>query len=86
MLAIWAAKKADAKPFRLMVLLALLTAALSAMLDNVTTVLLMAPVTLSITKRLGLNPVAFYDRPGHGLEYRRHRHPGRRSAQYHDRE
>jgi Na+/H+ antiporter NhaD/arsenite permease-like protein len=58
-LAIWAAQLADAKPFRLLVLLALLTAGLSAMLDNVTTVLLMAPVTLAITKRLELNPVAF---------------------------
>ena len=58
-LAIWAAQRADAKPFRLLVLLALLTAGLSAMLDNVTTVLLMAPVTLAITKRLDLNPTAF---------------------------
>jgi Na+/H+ antiporter NhaD/arsenite permease-like protein len=59
MLAIWAAKKAQAKPFRLMVLLALMTAVLSAMLDNVTTVLLMAPVTLAICKRLDINPVSF---------------------------
>ncbi len=58
-LAIWAAQRADAKPFRLLVLLAVLTAALSAMLDNVTTVLLMAPVTLAITKRLELNPITF---------------------------
>ncbi|MCS6306125.1 MAG: ArsB/NhaD family transporter [Nitrospira sp.] len=58
-LAIWAAQRADARPFRLLVLLAILTAILSAMLDNVTTVLLMAPVTLAITKRLELNPVAF---------------------------
>jgi Na+/H+ antiporter NhaD/arsenite permease-like protein len=58
-LAIWAAQRANAKPFRLLVLLAILTAVLSAMLDNVTTVLLMAPVTLAITKRLELNPVAF---------------------------
>jgi Na+/H+ antiporter NhaD/arsenite permease-like protein len=58
-LAIWAAKRAKARPFRLMVLLALLTAVLSAMLDNVTTVLLMAPVTLSISKRLELNPISF---------------------------
>jgi Na+/H+ antiporter NhaD/arsenite permease-like protein len=58
-LAIWAAQRADAKPFRLLALLALLTAGLSAMLDNVTTVLLMAPVTLAITKRLELNPIAF---------------------------
>lgn len=58
-LAIWSAQRADAKPFRLLVLLALVTAGLSAMLDNVTTVLLMAPVTLAITKRLELNPIAF---------------------------
>ncbi|MFY4728728.1 ArsB/NhaD family transporter [Nitrospira sp. BLG_2] len=58
-LAIWAAQRADARPFRLLVLLAILTAVLSAMLDNVTTVLLMAPVTLAITKRLELNPVTF---------------------------
>jgi len=58
-LAIWAAQKADANPFRMVVLLAVLTAGLSAMLDNVTTVLLMAPVTLAITKRLELNPVSF---------------------------
>jgi Na+/H+ antiporter NhaD/arsenite permease-like protein len=38
-------------------LLSLITAVLSAMLDNVTTVLLMAPVTLEIAKRLDLNPV-----------------------------
>lgn len=58
-LAIWAAQRADAKPFRLLVLLALLTAGQSAMLDNVTTVLLMAPVTLAIAKRLELDPIPF---------------------------
>ncbi|HLZ33481.1 MAG TPA: ArsB/NhaD family transporter [Nitrospira sp.] len=58
-LAIWAAQRAQAKPFRMVMLLAVLTAGLSAMLDNVTTVLLMAPVTLAITKRLELNPVSF---------------------------
>ncbi|MEO7861347.1 MAG: ArsB/NhaD family transporter, partial [Nitrospirales bacterium] len=58
-MAIWSAQRADAKPFRLLVLLALLTAGLSAMLDNVTAVLLIAPVTVAITKRLELNPIAF---------------------------
>jgi Na+/H+ antiporter NhaD/arsenite permease-like protein len=58
-LAIWAAQRAQAKPFRMVVLLAVLTAGLSAMLDNVTTVLLMAPVTLAIAKRLELNPISF---------------------------
>src|SRR5574341_1026389 len=58
-LAIWAAKAAQARPFRMIVLLSVITALLSAMLDNVTTVLLMAPVTLEITRRLELNPVSF---------------------------
>lgn len=58
-LAIWAAKRAQARPFRMLALLASLTAGLSALLDNVTTVLLMAPVTLEICKRLELNPVSF---------------------------
>jgi len=58
-LAIWTAQRSDAKPFRMLLLLAVITALLSAMLDNVTTVLLMAPVTLAITKRLQLNPVIF---------------------------
>jgi len=53
-LAIWSAQRAGADPFRLLALLALVTAVLSAMLDNVTMVLLMAPVTMSITKRLEL--------------------------------
>ena len=57
--AIWAAQRAGADAVRMIVLLAVVTAALSAMLDNVTTVLLMAPLTLSITKRLDLNPVPF---------------------------
>jgi Na+/H+ antiporter NhaD/arsenite permease-like protein len=56
-LAVWAAQRTDAKPFRLLVLLALLTAGLLAMVDNVTTALLMAPITLVITKRLELNPI-----------------------------
>jgi Na+/H+ antiporter NhaD/arsenite permease-like protein len=43
--AIWAAKRAKGSPFRVMVLLVLITAVASAFLDNVTTVLLIAPVT-----------------------------------------
>ena len=58
-LAIWSAQRAGAKPLRLLMMLAIVTAALSAMLDNVTTVLLMAPVTLAITKRLSVNPVPY---------------------------
>ncbi|NUP63075.1 MAG: ArsB/NhaD family transporter [Nonomuraea sp.] len=56
-LAIWAAKRARGRPFRLMVLLVLITAGASALLDNVTTVLLIAPVTFLVCERLAL-PVA----------------------------
>ncbi|WP_113700348.1 ArsB/NhaD family transporter [Nonomuraea lactucae] len=58
-LAIWAAKRARGRPFRLMVLLVLITAVASALLDNVTTVLLIAPVTFLVCERLAL-PVAPY--------------------------
>jgi len=57
--AIWAAKKAKGSPRRVMVLLVLITAVASAFLDNVTTVLLMAPVTLLVCERLAVNPTAF---------------------------
>jgi Na+/H+ antiporter NhaD/arsenite permease-like protein len=56
-IAIWAAKRAKGRPFRVMVLLVLVTAVASAALDNVTTVLLIAPVTFLVCERLGV-PVA----------------------------
>ncbi|WP_020578061.1 SLC13 family permease [Actinopolymorpha alba] len=55
-LAIWAAKRAGGNPFRVLVLLCLLTAGASSLLDNVTTVLLVAPVTLLVCQRLGVRP------------------------------
>ncbi len=58
-LAIWAAKRARGRPFPLMVLLILITAVASALLDNVTTVLLVAPVTILLCQRLAL-PVVPY--------------------------
>ena len=58
-LAIWAAKRARGRPFPLMVLLILITAVASALLDNVTTVLLIAPVSILLCRRLGL-PVVPY--------------------------
>lgn len=57
--AIWAAKRAKGSPLRIMGLLVLITALASAFLDNVTTVLLIAPVTLLICDRLGVSPVPF---------------------------
>ncbi|WP_440102624.1 ArsB/NhaD family transporter [Streptosporangium sp. H16] len=58
-LAIWAAKRARGRPFRLMVLLVVITALASALLDNVTTVLLIAPVTFLVCERLALPVVPF---------------------------
>jgi Na+/H+ antiporter NhaD/arsenite permease-like protein len=57
--AIWAAKRAGGSPLRVMILLVLITAVASAFLDNVTTVLLIAPVTLLVCDRLGVSPVPF---------------------------
>ncbi len=57
--AIWAAQRAKASPWALLVILSVTTAVLSALLDNVTTVLLMAPVTLAITRELEVPPYPF---------------------------
>jgi Na+/H+ antiporter NhaD/arsenite permease-like protein len=58
-IAIWSAKRAKGSPLRIMVLLVLVTAVASALLDNVTTVLLIAPVTLLVCDRLAINPIPF---------------------------
>ena len=58
-MAIWSARLVRASPGGILVMLALVTAFISALLDNVTTVLLVAPVTLSITRRLGVAPFPF---------------------------
>ena len=58
-LAIWAAKKVNAQPVKLLVALSALTAVCSAMLDNVTTVLLTVPITFSITQQLKVDVKPF---------------------------
>ncbi|WP_031407417.1 ArsB/NhaD family transporter [Geobacillus vulcani] len=58
-MAIKAAKLAKGSPVRILVMLSLLTGLLSAFLDNVTTVLLVVPVTFSITRMLHVNPVPY---------------------------
>ena len=57
--AIIAAKKVKAEPWGLLVMLSIVTAVFSALLDNVTTVLLIAPVALLITDALRINPYPF---------------------------
>lgn len=58
-IAIKSAKIAKGDPWRIMMLFVIVTAVLSGFLDNVTTVLLIGPMTISITRILGLNPVPF---------------------------
>ncbi len=58
-LAIKSAKLVGGKPLAIMGVLALVTALASALLDNVTTVLLIVPVTFAITDRLNISPIPF---------------------------
>ncbi|WP_274648684.1 ArsB/NhaD family transporter [Paenibacillus humicola] len=58
-IAVAAAKKAKGEPVRIMLALAVITALASAFLDNVTTVLLMVPVTFSVARQLRLHPFPF---------------------------
>ena len=58
-LAIWAAKKVKAQPVALLVALSTLTAVCSALLDNVTTVLLTVPITFNIAAQLKVDVKPF---------------------------
>jgi Na+/H+ antiporter NhaD/arsenite permease-like protein len=58
-LAVWAARVSQGKPVRLFVLLGSITTVLSMFLDNVTTVVLIAPVTILICEILGLSPLPY---------------------------
>src|SRR5712692_8730049 len=58
-LAIWSAQRAKANPAGILLLLQVTSAMLSALLDNVTTVLLVVPVTLAITEELDVPPYPF---------------------------
>lgn len=58
-LAVWAAKAGRGEPWTVLVLLTLVTAVASAFLDNVTAVLLIAPVTLVLTEQLKVPPYPF---------------------------
>lgn len=58
-IAILSAKKAKGDPWKIMIFFMLITAILSAILDNVTTVLLIGPMTIVITEILQINPTPF---------------------------
>lgn len=58
-IAIKAAKLSKGRPWPIMVVFIIITAVLSGMLDNVTTVLLVGPMTLAITNILKVDPVPY---------------------------
>mgnify|MGYP004686111981 FL=1 len=58
-IAIYTAKKSKGNPWKIMICFILITALLSALLDNVTTVLLVGPMTIVICQILKINPVPF---------------------------
>ncbi|WP_442891762.1 SLC13 family permease [Dissulfurispira sp.] len=58
-IAIKSAKWGKGEPFRIMAIFAVVTAVLSAFLDNVTTVLLITPVTLLIADALEVDPIPY---------------------------
>lgn len=58
-LAVKTVKLVKGQPVKIIIVLSLVTGLLSAVLDNVTTILLVIPVTLSIAKDLHINPVPF---------------------------
>ncbi|MDD3364848.1 MAG: ArsB/NhaD family transporter [Syntrophomonas sp.] len=59
-MAIKAAHRSGGEPIKILIALSIVTAVASALLDNVTTVLLIVPVTISICKALEINPVPFF--------------------------
>jgi Na+/H+ antiporter NhaD/arsenite permease-like protein len=58
-IAVRAARLAGGDPYRILVILSVITAVASAFLDNVTTVVLVGPITLFLAARLGMNPFPF---------------------------
>lgn len=58
-IAIKAAKVTKGQPLAILVVFAVITAVLSAFLDNVTTVLLIGPMTIAITQILNVNPIPY---------------------------
>lgn len=58
-IAIYTARKSKGNPWKVMIYFIIITALLSALLDNVTTVLLIGPMTIVICQILNVNPVPF---------------------------
>ncbi|HEX6129297.1 MAG TPA: ArsB/NhaD family transporter [Candidatus Limnocylindria bacterium] len=58
-LAVRSARFAGGDPYRILVVMSVITAVASAFLDNVTTVVLVGPITLFLAARMGMNPTPF---------------------------
>lgn len=58
-LAVWAGRLSRGHPIRLLVILGAVTTVSSMFLDNVTTVVLIAPVTILISEILGVSPLPY---------------------------
>jgi Na+/H+ antiporter NhaD/arsenite permease-like protein len=58
-IAVEAVRRAEGKPYQLLLLTSVITAVVSAFLDNVTTVVLLTPITFFVAQRLGTSPVPF---------------------------
>jgi Na+/H+ antiporter NhaD/arsenite permease-like protein len=58
-IAVEAVRRAQGKPYQLLLLTSVITAVVSAFLDNVTTVVLLTPITFFVAQRLGTSPVPF---------------------------
>ena len=81
-LAIRAGQLSRGRPLAVVVSLAVTTALLSAFLDNLTTVLLMVPITFLLADALDIDPIPLVDHRDHRLEHRRHRDADRRPAEH----
>jgi Na+/H+ antiporter NhaD/arsenite permease-like protein len=58
-IAVEAVRRTQGRPYRLLVMTSVITAVVSAFLDNVTTVVLLTPITFFVAQRLGTSPVPF---------------------------
>jgi Na+/H+ antiporter NhaD/arsenite permease-like protein len=58
-IAVEAVRRTQGRPYRLLVLTSVITAVVSAFLDNVTTVVLLTPITFFVAQRLGTSPIPF---------------------------
>ena len=83
--AIRAGQLSGGRSFAVTMSLAATTAVLSAFLDNLTTILLIAPITFLLADALDIEAVPAADHRGDRLQHRRHRDPDRRPAEHHHR-